>query len=138
MASFIKFHSYSENLSEGEIDLGVDTLKIALTNSAPSSSADSVLADITQIAAGNGYTTGGNTINILSSSQSGGTYSLVGDDVVFTASGGSIADFRYIVMYDDTHASDALIAYADYGSTVSLSDGQTFTIDFGATIATLV
>ncbi len=129
MATFSKFNAFVENIAEKGMNLGADTLKVALTNTAPTSS-NSLLADITQIANGNGYTTGGTAATISSSAQSSGTYKLVLADVVFTASGGNVGPFRYAVLYDDTSTGDMLIGYWDYGSSVTLSDGETFTVDF--------
>jgi len=129
MATFTKFNSFVEALAEKAHNLGSDTLKVMLTNSAPSAS-NTVKADITEISAGNGYTAGGATITVSSSSQTSGTYKLVLADVTITASGGSIGPFRYVVIYNDTAASDELIAYYDYGSSVSINTGENLTIDF--------
>lgn len=138
MATFTKFNAFVEHLAEKVHNLGADTLKVMLTNSAPSAS-NTVKADLTEISAGNGYTAGGSAVTITSSAQSAGTYSLVGNDVVFTASGGSIGPFRYAVLYNDTPTSpaDPLIGWWDYGSSITLADGETFTVDFGASILTL-
>jgi hypothetical protein len=138
MATFTKFDVFTENLAEGVHDLGADTLKIMLTNSAPLA-ANTVKANLTEISAGNGYTAGGATVTITASSQSSGVYSLVGNDVVFTASGGSVGPFRYAVLYNDTPTSpaDPLIAFWDYGSSVTLASGETLTVDFGANILTV-
>ena len=127
MAAYTKIQSFVENLAEKVHNLGADTLKIALTNSAPVNT-NTVLANITQISNGNGYTTGGTAINVTASSQTTGTYKLVGDDVVFTASG-SMGPFQYIVLYNDTATNDELIGFADYGSAVTLATGETFTVD---------
>lgn len=132
MATFNKFNSFVEALAEKVHNLGSDTLKIMQTNSAPAAS-NTVKADITEIGAGNGYTAGGTAASISSSSQSSGTYKLVLADVVFTASGGSIGPFRYAVLYNDTAASDELIGYYDYGSSITLSAGDTFTVDYDPT-----
>lgn len=131
MASFSKFNSFVEALAEKTHNLGADTLKVVLTNSAPSA-ANTVLADITQIANGNGYTTGGTAATISSSAQTSGTYKLVLADVTFTASG-SMGPFRYAVLYNDTATSDELIGYWDYGSSITLAASETFTVDFDAT-----
>lgn len=138
MATFTKFNSFVENLAEGVMNLGADTLKIMLTNSAPLAT-NTVKANLTEISAGNGYSAGGPTVNITASSQTGGTYSLVGDDVVITAAGGSIGPLRYAVLYDDTPTSpaDPLIAFWDYGSSVTLASGESLTVDFGANILTV-
>ena len=128
MASFNKFNSFVEAVAEKVHNLGSDTLKVVLTNSAPSAT-NTVLANITQIANGNGYTTGGSTAAQSSSAQSSGTYKLVLDPVVFTATG-SMGPFRYAVLYNDTATNDELIGYLDYGSDLTLSDGESLTVDW--------
>ena len=133
MATFNKFQSMVEQLAEKNFNLGSDTLKIVLSLTAPVNT-NTVLSDITQIANGNGYTTGGATVTVSSSSQTAGVYKLVCADVTFTASGGSMAAFRYATLYSDTAASpaDGLIGYWDYGSSLTLASGETFTVDFSA------
>ena len=135
MATFNKFNAFVENMAEKVHNLGSDTLKVALTNSAPSSS-NSTLSDITEIT----YTyCSARTITISSSSQTSGTYSLVATDLTLTASGGSVGPFRYVVVYNDTPTSpaDPLIGYYDYGSSITLADTETFLIDFGSSLLTL-
>lgn len=136
MATFNKFQSFAEALAEKTHNLGSDTLKVMLTNSAPSAS-NTVKADITEISAGNGYTAGGTAATISSSTQTSGTYKLVLADVVFTASGGSIGPFRYAVLYNDTASSDELIGWWDYGSSTTIASSETFTCDFSATTGVL-
>lgn len=104
-----------------------------LTNVAPVAT-NSVKADLTEISAGNGYTAGG-TQTTITTSRSSGTFKAVGTDVVFTASGGTIGPFRYAVLYNDTATTpdDALVAWWDYGSSITLNSGETFTVDFDAT-----
>ena len=123
-------------MAEKVHNLGADSLKIMLTNSAPVAT-NTVKANLTDISAGNGYSAGGSAITITASSQTSGTYSLVGNDLVFTASGGSIGPFRYATMYNDTATNKELIGWWDYGSSITLADGETFTVDFGASILTL-
>ncbi len=138
MASFNKFNPFVEYLAEGGFDLQNDTLKVALCNTAPTSS-NGLLADLTEISAGNGYTAGGTGASLSSSAQTIGTYKLVLADVTFTASGGSIGPFRYAVLYDSTKSSPLkpLIGYWDYGSSVTLASGETFTVDFDGTTGVL-
>lgn len=137
MAAFNKFHAFVEALAEKKHDLGADTLKVLLTNTAPVAT-NSVKADLTEISAGNGYTAGGNSASVSSSSQTSGTYKLVlADPATWTASGGSIGPFRYAVLYNDTAASDDLIGWWDYGSSVTLADGETFKVDFDPTSGVL-
>lgn len=138
MASFTKYHVFVEDLAEGKHDLGADTIKIALTNTAPTVASDAGLSDITEISAGSGYTTGGNAITITGSAQTSGTYALTQSaDVTFTASGGTIGPFRYAVVYNDTSTGDRLIGYWDYGSSITLNDTETLTVDMGTNILTL-
>lgn len=131
MATFVKFNQFVQDLAHGVHNLSTGTLKVMLTLTAPSAT-NSVRSDLTEISAGNGYTSGGTTASLSSSSQTSGTYKLVLSDVVFTASGGSMASFRYAVLYNDTPTSpaDPLIGYWDYGSTVTLASTETFTVDF--------
>lgn len=136
MATFNKFDQFVADRSNGVHNLGTDTLKFALTNTLPVKT-NSVIADITQITAGNGYTTGGENVAITSSTQTDGTYSLVPTaDVVFTASGGAMAQFRYVVLYNSSAVGGALISWYDRGSAVDLLDTETFTVDVGATLLT--
>jgi hypothetical protein len=133
MATYSKFNQFVEYMAEQVVNLGSDTLKVALTNTQPSVG-NTILANITQIANGNGYTTGGTAATQSSSAQSSGTYKLVVADVVFTAATGDIGPFRYAVLYDDTPSSpaDPLIAWWDYGAPITVADGETFTVDFSA------
>ena len=139
MATFNKFNAFVEHLAEKVHNLGADTLKVMLTNTAPLAS-NSVKADLTEISAGNGYTAGGNTATASASSQTSGTYKLVLDDpTTWTAAGGSIGPFRYAVLYNDTPTSpaDPLIGWWDYGSSITLGVGETFKVDFDPTTGVL-
>lgn len=133
MASFVKYQCFVENLAEKVHNLGADSLKIALTNTAPNVATHTTLANITEIAAGNGYTAGGNSAGVSTSVQTAGVYKLVlTDPSAFIASGGAIGPFRYAVLYNAT-AGGALIGYWDYGSSISLNVGETFTVDLDQT-----
>jgi hypothetical protein len=132
MAAYNKFNSFVEAMPEKAHNLGADSLKVLLTNTAPVAT-NAVKADLTEITAGNGYTAGGTAATITSSAQSSGTYKLVLADVVFTASGGTIGPARYFVLYNDTATNKELIAWWDYGSSVTLNAGETFTWDADAT-----
>jgi len=130
MAAYNKFQSFVELLAEKAHNLGADVLKVALTNTAPVNT-NTVLANITQISGTNGYTTGGTAASITSSAQTSGTYKLVLADVVFTATG-AVGPFQYAVLYNNTATNNELIAWWDYGSAVTLANGDTFTVDFDA------
>jgi len=131
MAAFNKFNSFVEAVAEKAHNLGADTLKVMLTNVAPVA-ANSVKADLTDIAAGNGYTAGGTQATQASSAQAAGTYKLVLNDVTFTAAGGSIATFRYAVLYNDTATNDELIGWWDSGAAQTITDGNSFLVDYDA------
>lgn len=133
MATFNKFNAWVENMVE-VANLGTDQFVVALTNTLPTA-ANSVLADIAQIA----YTNlSSRNLTTASSAQSGGTYNLAFNDLVLTASG-AVATFRYVVIYDDTPTSpaDPLVGWYDYGSSITLANGETLTLDFGASVLSL-
>ena len=135
MATYQKFNSFVEALAEKVHNLGSDSLRFALTNTAPAAT-DTAFAPggaHPPPAAANGYTSGGHTVSITSSAQSSGTYKLVGTDIVITATAGGIGPFRYVVLYNDTASGDELIAFFDYGSSITLASGETFTIDLDGT-----
>lgn len=129
MATFVKFDAFVEDLAEKVHNLGSDQLVVALTNTAPTAATDGQLSDITEIT----YTNlTSRNVTTSTSAQTSGTYKLVLTDLVLTASG-SVGPFRYVVLYNDTATNDELIAYWDYGSSVTLANGETFTVDFDAT-----
>jgi hypothetical protein len=131
MATFNKFNSFVEALSEKVHNLGSDTLTVALTASANAPVAgNSQLSNLTQIS----YTNlSSRVLTTSSSSQTSGTYKLVIADLTLTASGGAVAPFRYVVIYNDTATNDELIGWFDYGSDLTLANGESLTLDFDAT-----
>lgn len=136
MATFTKFNSFVEALSEKVHNLGSDQLKIALTNTDPTAAATNYASLTSPLPTTN--LSGATPFNVTtsSSSQTSGTYSLVCADLTLTATG-SVGPFRYVVLYNDTATSDELIGYWDYGSSITLASAETFLIDFGATVLTL-
>jgi hypothetical protein len=131
MASFSKFQQFVEDLAKKVHNLSADSLKVALTNSAPVAT-NEILANITEIT----YTNcSSRAVTTTSCEHTTGTLKLILADLVLTASGGSVGPFRYVVLYNDTPTSpaDPLIGYYDYGSSITLGDGETLTIDFDGT-----
>jgi hypothetical protein len=130
MATYNKFNAFVEDIAEKVHNLGSDQLTVALTAAANAPVAsNTILANLTQIS----YTNcSSRNITTTSSAQTSGTYKLVLADLVLTASGGSVGPFRYVVVYNSTPASGNLIAWFDYGSDVTLLNGETLTIDFDA------
>ena len=137
MATFVKYNQFAADLAGGVHDLiGTEhTLKVLLSNAAPNVSTHTVRANVSELAAGNGYTSGGNDIQ-NDGTASAGTATITAVDTTFTASGGAIGPFRYAIVYNDTPTSpaDPLIGYYDYGSAVTLADGETLTVDFSASL----
>ena len=140
MAAFNKFNQFVEDLGLGIHDFRAanDVLRIYLSNTVPSASLDLIKADLAEIAGGNGYTLGGADIQ-NDQSETAGTLTVTGVDVTYTASGGSIGPFQYVVLYNDTPAAplDPLIGWWDYGSAITLLTGESFTTDFGTSIFTI-
>lgn len=138
MAAFVKFETFSEHLAEKVHNLDTDTLKVYLSNAAPNAATHTIKANIAEISAGNGYTAGGpDTQNVTS--RTGGVTSVIGTDATITAAGGSIGPFRYAILYNDTPTSpaDPLIGYWDYGSAITLADGEFLTLDFDTSLFTI-
>jgi len=126
--TFNKAQPFVEALFHGKHDFSSDQLTIALTNTAHNN-AWTKLADLTQVA----YTNlSSRDLTTSSSSQTGGTYKLVLADLVLTSTGGTTGAFQYIYIYNDTATDKDLVGYFDYGSALTLADGQSITLDFSA------
>ena len=127
MAAFNKFNSFIEAVFEKKHDFSADTFRWVLTNTAPLAT-NTTLTNITQVATGNGYP-GANTQAISASAQTGGTYTAtMATNVTFTATGGAVGPFRYVVLYNDSALNDELVGFYDYGSSITLQNGESFTI----------
>ena len=131
MATFNKIRAFVEDVAEKKHNLGTDQLVVALTAAANAPvNTNTVLANLTQITYTNLST---RNITTVSSAQTAGTYKLTLTDLVLTSTGGTTGPFRYVVIYNDTAANDELIGWYDYGSDITLADGETLTIDFDGT-----
>lgn len=120
MATFTKFNLFVDDLAKGVMNLNTDTIKLVLTNTAPIAT-NHVYGDLTEIANGNGYTTGGITVTGTGVSNSSGTESLAASATTITSSTGSLGPFRYAVYYDSTPSTKTLIGFFDYGSSITLN-----------------
>lgn len=141
MASYVKYERFVENFANKLIDAfgTTDVWKVAIHTDAPVVATDDALSDLTQISGLNGYTTGGENIT-FNSTRSGGVVTATATDVTWTASGGNLGSSttgRYFSIYDDTSAGDNLLCSFDYGSVFTVANGETITIDFGASLWTL-
>lgn len=137
MATFNKVNDFVANAVHN-MDLESDQIVIALSNTAPGSETpnpttdgNGVLVNVTQVA----YTNlSSRNVTTTSSTQTGGTYKLVLSDITLTSSGGASGPFRYVYIFNDTSTApaDPLIGYYDYGSSLTLNDGDSLTVDFSA------
>ncbi len=146
MAAYNKFNQFTEDVCEKVHNLGSDTLKLLLSLTSPDAAdthVDTVLSpdvieatsNAVEIAAGFGYTEDGATVTVTTSSQAAGVYTLAANQVVWTAAGGAIAAFRYITLYNITGGAAAtrpVISWWDYGASLTLNDGETFTVKFNS------
>jgi hypothetical protein len=129
MASFNKFQAFVADIANKVHNLGSDQLMVALSNTAPVAT-NTLLTNITEIT----YTfLSTRVITLTSSTQSAGLYKLILTNLVLTSTGGATGPLRYIVLYNNTAASKNLIGWYDYGSSITLADGETLTISFDAT-----
>jgi len=140
VAAYNKFQDFVEQLGLAKHDLSAagHVCKVYLSNTTPNAATMAVKADLTEFAGGTGYTAGG-TDTQNGYTETAGTASMTGVDVVWTAGAADWNTFRYVVLYNDTQTSpaDPLIAWWDYGSGLVLGNGETFTVDFGSSIFTL-
>jgi hypothetical protein len=131
VAAFVKYHTFVDEVSKAGHNLQTAVFKCALTNTAPTPLTDTTWNTTTYPvpAAASGYTAGGNTLTTSSASSTAYVFKLVLADSVFTASGGSIGPFRYAILYNSS-ATNKVVGYYDYGSSITLADTETLTVDF--------
>lgn len=132
MASFNKFNIFVQDLARKKHALNTDTLKVMLSNTLPVAT-NAVKTDITEISAVNGYTAGGNAAAFVSDTDTAGTYKLILSPTQFTAAGGSFGPFQYAVLYNSTAAGLNLIGWYDYGTGLTVTNGNSFTVNFDQT-----
>ncbi len=131
MATYNKFNAFVKALVDGTHDMDGHTFKFYLTNATPNGTTHTVKANIAELDSGNGYPSGGKPTTVTTSNTNS-LARVIANDVSFTATG-PIPAFRYVILYNDTSASDSLVAYWDYGSSITLQTGETFTVDCNAT-----
>lgn len=128
MATWNKIDQFPEDLAHGVHGFDGDQIIVALTAGANAPLAtNSTLVDLTQIT----YTNlSSRNITTTASDQNGGTYKLTLQDLTLTSTGGSTGPFRYVVLYNNSSVSNSLLGFYDYGSDLTLQDGESLTIDF--------
>ena len=128
MATFNKFNYFVQDVANGIHNLGSHQLTVALTDVAPVAT-NHILADLTQIS----YTgVPSRNITTTSCTQTSGTLNLKLSNLTLTMTG-SVAQFRYVVIYNSTAASGNLIGWYDYGSELNLLSGDGLAISFDGT-----
>lgn len=136
MASYNKFNCFVGDIGDKVHDLANDTIRLYLTNNTPNASTHSVKADLVGITEQNGYAVESvtNTWN-----EASGTGTLGGTDITWTASSGSFGPFKYVIMYNDTPTSptNPLISFWDYGSEITVNNGESFTAQITTNLFTL-
>ena len=129
MAAYVKFHAYAADLHHAVHNFSSHTFKVFLSNDTPDVANDAIKTDITEIAYGNGYAAP-LTLSLSSEGQTGGVYrAIFTDPAQVVATGGAVAGFRYAIIFNDSATNDPLLGYYDYGSTLTLLEGQTFDLD---------
>lgn len=130
MATAVVFHEAISKIGQKLIDLDSDTFKAVLSNTLPSQANASLLADLTLITEENGYAALTMTGAAFTETAAGsGIWEWTVDDFSWEADGGSFGPFRYVIWYDDSVAGDPLLAYADLGSSITITDGNTLFVD---------
>jgi hypothetical protein len=134
MVAFVKYHTFVDEMSKGGHNLQTAVYKVALTNTAPTPLTDTVWNTTVYPApaAANGYTGGGNTVTTTTATTTSYVFKLVLADSIFVASAGGIGPFRYVILYNSS-ATSKVVGYYDYGSSITLADTETFTVDFDPT-----
>lgn len=140
MASFVKIADLPVDLGKKVHDLAADSLKIALSNTAPASetldptaAGGGILANVTQIA----YASYSDDLAVdrvldgVSWALAAGAATLTANDFTITASGGTLAPFRYLYIYNDTAPTKPLIACYDNAAMINLPDAASCPVDFG-------
>lgn len=137
MVAAVKYEPFVQGLMDKLFDLfgTTDTVKAAIHSDAPVAATDDELADLTQIT-GTGYTAGGADIQ-NDATRTGGTVTMTAVDTVFTGGAGGFTAGRYVSLHDDTAVTSRLIQSYDYGANFTVAVGETFTVDFGASVLTL-
>lgn len=121
-------------LATGAINFSSDTFKIMLMDTGFTFNKDThhYYSDVSgsELSSGNGYTTGGASLAgvTVTEDDTDDRTEITWNNASWTASGGSIGPTPGAIIYDDTHASDAIVGYIDFGGEQTQADGGTCTI----------
>jgi hypothetical protein len=134
MAAFNKFFNFVADLASGKHQMQTGTAHVykvyLVSNLNPPAATNTVYGTPADLSTANGYTAGGVSVGTITGSQTSGTFKFVGAaDPSWTASGGAIGPFQYAVLYNSTASGQPLIGWWDYGTAITLTNGNTFTVD---------
>lgn len=136
MATFNKFNLATQNFCRGVFNFqsAGQTFNVMLTNTLPVAT-NAIYSDVSggELTTTGGYTAGG-AASAMSDSTASGTEKVLATNVTWTGSGGGMGPFRYVIIYDATPTTPLkpLVCWFDYGSSISLTAGDTFTVSFDA------
>jgi len=136
MAVTITLYDHTAQRFAAGLNASGDTYKLKLYSALTPSAAHKTLAAVdaagTETTEGTGYTAGGATLaNVAVTTTTTNDATFDANDVVWTASGGSI-EAAYGVIYNDTDASDPPVAFIDFGGTQTAGDGTEFRVVWSA------
>jgi hypothetical protein len=112
-----------------------DTYKVALYTSATYSASATTLAGVTktEVASGNGYTTGGATLaSVAVTTVTTNDAKFDANDVSWTVPAAGSLAAAYAILYNDTDANDPPVLFIDFGETITTTDGGIFQIIWNA------
>ena len=123
--TYNKFNAFVADICNKVHNLASDTCKVTYGNTGPTAAASYATVIGYDLGTAGGYTSGGPSVGSPSSTQSSGTETFSGNNTVTTATG-AVGPFRYCSLYNST--ASAMIAWFDYGSAITMANGDTFTI----------
>lgn len=134
MANQVSNHAKYQLVS-GNIDFDAHVFKIILmaTGFVYNKDTHSTYADVAanELATGNGYTQNTKTLSedpTVTEDDTNDRASVQWDNVVWTASGGSIGPTPGAIIFDDSTADDTIIGFIDFTTDQTATSGGTFTI----------
>jgi hypothetical protein len=132
-ATISLYNHTSARFANGSNAVG-DTYKVKLLTAATFNATHTTLTATggTEVANGNGYTTGGATLgSVAVTTVTTNDAKFNADDASWTASGGPIAA-EFAIIYNDTDTDDPPVAFIDFDGSQSAADGTDFLIVWNA------
>lgn len=122
------FEEFADQLGKEMHNFSSDTLKLGLIdNTTPPTAADATptWSDYSgnEVGTGGGYTANGETLANVSWAEAAGVATLDADNVSLSQNGSGFTDAYWGIIYNDTEATDAAIAFVELGGPVSEQAG---------------